>query len=502
MGLTRFSRLIKTSPTCSKTIKINEIKIKRIGFEMSGYAYKFCAGNSKSKTEYLRRFFYLFIDFMKNGIIPVGIFDGKPPSIKDAVIERRRNIRKFNEDKIITLETKRDATVEVNEKYKIQEEIDKQKKKVVRLNEEIINNIKLLCEYMGVPYYHANGEADALFSYLHKMGKIDGVLSEDYDMFPFGISYIYRQYNQTQGTVVEHSLEQLLTDLGINQQQMIDLCIISGCDYANINTMDIVKAYELIKKYKTIENVDVHHFGIVDNSDKYQHLYAKCEFSEGPKREQTVMKSINDKNIELGTFNEIKLFEYLSKMCGFRKQTIEKWGNVLHTTSKSHTPTISPPQQHDYLLNVINFIAVQSKYINDKQTIINHQNYNLTLELNETKFHTYDELYVFYVIMNDKVLGYICANAHDVYNILWRNLLQISQNTQIDIDGTQEEMRIDMQYISFIDFPNKLIGVDLVCKNFQVYAKKIKNNDGNFNVTDFNVIPFSYFEQYRIFKLS
>lgn len=54
----------------------------------------------------------------------------------------------------------------------------------------------------------------------------------------------------------EINLQKILKDFDFNMDQFIDLCILLGCDYApTIRGIGPKKAFELIEKHKTIENV-------------------------------------------------------------------------------------------------------------------------------------------------------------------------------------------------------------------------------------------------------
>lgn len=56
--------------------------------------------------------------------------------------------------------------------------------------------------------------------------------------------------------VKEINLEQVLKDFEMDMPQFVDLCILLGCDYTKtIRGIGPKKAFELIQKHKTIENV-------------------------------------------------------------------------------------------------------------------------------------------------------------------------------------------------------------------------------------------------------
>jgi len=56
--------------------------------------------------------------------------------------------------------------------------------------------------------------------------------------------------------VQEISYEKLMVMLGLTHDEFVDLCILMGCDYVpNIRGIGPKKAFELIKKHKTIDKI-------------------------------------------------------------------------------------------------------------------------------------------------------------------------------------------------------------------------------------------------------
>ena len=52
------------------------------------------------------------------------------------------------------------------------------------------------------------------------------------------------------------NLEVLLKELNLNYDQFVDVCILCGCDYTDsIPGIGPMKSYDLIQKYKQIENI-------------------------------------------------------------------------------------------------------------------------------------------------------------------------------------------------------------------------------------------------------
>merc|ERR1712083_359711 len=78
------------------------------------------------------------------------------------------------------------------------------------------------------------------------------------DALTFGTKKLLRNLSSAASRklpIVEIDLKIILEDWGIDMDQFIAICILCGCDYTTkIRGIGPKKAFELIKKYKTIEN--------------------------------------------------------------------------------------------------------------------------------------------------------------------------------------------------------------------------------------------------------
>ena len=137
-----------------------------------------------------------------------------------------------------------------------QAELDKYVKRDIKIQSTMYTDLKTLFEYIGVPCLQAKGEADALCVRLYKEGHVVGVLSEDMDILPFGAKLIRGIKDKRSMIITEYDLEKIIKDLGFTQDQMIDLCILCGCDYAcKIEGVGAKTGLNLIKKYNNIETI-------------------------------------------------------------------------------------------------------------------------------------------------------------------------------------------------------------------------------------------------------
>lgn len=243
------------------------------------------------------------LSYLKKKIIPVFVFDGIPPELKDLTLDKRKKTKAAVELKIIS------AT---------EEEMEKLKKRTISFSRKQADECKEILKLMGIPFIEAPSEADAQCAYLSKEGIVDYVLSEDMDLLTFGTKKLIRGLTNNKTCI--YDLNIILEKLELSQSEFIDMCILLGCDYSNtIEGIGMVKAFQFIKKYKTIEE-------IIKKEKKYtlpakfKHIQARQFFNNPP--------VTTNFNIKISTPNISKLTEKLIEY-EFSQKTIDNVVAVL-----------------------------------------------------------------------------------------------------------------------------------------------------------------------------
>jgi len=262
MGIKNLNTLILQY--CKKSINtkhLSEYKKKKIAIDANVYIYKYLYGNNNS----INGIFFLVNKLKKHDIIPIFIFDGKPPIEKEPTLILRKSNKIKLKNKIINynksielldLDTSINNLEKEKLKLKFYKEIENLNNKLVFITKEVISNITTLFEYMGVNYIFAPCEAEHYCSALIKNNIVDLVLSEDMDTIACGSKLTLRKFSNKFDYIIEYDLNMLLSELNLKYDEFIDLCILCGNDYVNkLREIDYKLAYKLIKKYKNIEEI-------------------------------------------------------------------------------------------------------------------------------------------------------------------------------------------------------------------------------------------------------
>ncbi|XP_073386862.1 exonuclease 1 isoform X3 [Physcomitrium patens] len=113
-------------------------------------------------------------------------------------------------------------------------------------------------EYVVAPY-----EADAQMAFLARNGHVDLVITEDSDLIAYGCPQIFFKMDKYgQGVGFQFSDITANKDIDFNnfsRQMILEMCIMSGCDYLpSLPGMGVKKAHGLMKRFKTYIKVMKH----------------------------------------------------------------------------------------------------------------------------------------------------------------------------------------------------------------------------------------------------
>ena len=270
MGIKNLNRYLQQQ--CSEGIKkisLNDLRGKKIAIDTSIYLYRFTGENALLEN------FYLMISiFREYNIIPLFVFDGKPPKEKNELLKKRRDDKKIAQNKYNELKDKLDAGNETNIKEikEIKENMEILKKDFIKVHHTDIENVKELIKALGVSYIEAPGEADKLCAKLVCKNNVYACLSEDMDLFVYGTTRVLRYLSLLNKTVIMYDTKTILSQLNVTLDEFKSICIISGTDYETHADNSLFKTLKYFKKYKKSDKFDFYEW-LDENTNYVDNIY-------------------------------------------------------------------------------------------------------------------------------------------------------------------------------------------------------------------------------------
>ncbi len=326
-----------------KEINLNYLNNKVIAIDGFNTLYQFLSTirqidgtplmNSEGKiTSHLSGLFYRTINLIEKGIKPVYVFDGEAPPFKRKEREKReKNKEKYKE--------KLEKAKEIGEKN-----LKKYAQATAFLTTEMIEESKELLKAMGIPVIQAPSEGEAQAAYLNKKGKVDLVGSQDYDSLIFGANTLVRNlnlvgkrkvankeiYEEIKPEILERN--KILSELKINEDQLIALALLVGTDYnpSGIKGIGPKKALEIIKKFGN-------NFELLFKYIKWENYFDVDwrELFEFFKQPPTIECEIKFNKIE-----EDKIIEILIEKNEFSKERVLRYIEILKKSNYNKQKTV------------------------------------------------------------------------------------------------------------------------------------------------------------------
>jgi len=248
MGIHNLNKLLLDR--CKKTsitkISLSDLGGKTIAIDTSIYLYKFMADNT------LIEHFYLMISLLREyNIVPIFVFDGRPPKEKRELLLKRRQHRKESEEQYNKLKQEYNMLHEnAYEKVELWKEMELLKRESTSISYDNLATIKSLIAAYGAKYEQAEGEADVLCVQLVTSGKAWGCMSDDMDMFVYGCPRVFRHFSLVNHNVISYDFSAILADLEMDVTTFREIAVLSGTDYNCDNKTSLGETMSLYEKYK------------------------------------------------------------------------------------------------------------------------------------------------------------------------------------------------------------------------------------------------------------
>lgn len=252
-----------------ETIALEDLRGKVLGLDGNGELYQFLAlirlrdgtplkDATGRVTSHLSGLFYrttrLIADY---GLRLVYVFDGRPPALKSAELQRRRGIRQRYEEELARARAAGDLARAYSKATMTS-----------RLTREMVDEAMVLLRLLGIPVVQAPSEGEAQAAHMARTGTVWAAASKDYDSLLFGAPRLVRfltlsgkeflpsvgAFRAIRPELID--LDRMLGALGITREQLVDLGILVGTDFnAGINGVGPKKALGLLRRHGSIERM-------------------------------------------------------------------------------------------------------------------------------------------------------------------------------------------------------------------------------------------------------
>jgi hypothetical protein len=226
MGIKHLNQFVKREcPGAIKTVTFDDLSGKVVVVDANIYMYRFTADQAL-----LENMYSMIKLFQLRNIVPIFIFDGKPPEEKRNLLNKRQHLKRIAEIHYNEVKTSMDLTC-CRPTPDDEHLLKVLKRRFIRLQDADFERVKALMRALGVNYIVAPGEADALCAQMVLKRKAHACVSDDTDMFVYGCPRVLRHLNLLDETFTMYDMSQILNILGITMTEFRQICVVSGTDY-------------------------------------------------------------------------------------------------------------------------------------------------------------------------------------------------------------------------------------------------------------------------------
>jgi flap endonuclease-1 len=212
----------------------------------------------------------------------VFVFDGTPPTRKQAEIARRRSIRE-------RYESEHAEALRVGDLARAYSTATM----TSRLTREMVAEARELLRLMGIPTVQAPSEAEAQAAHMALTTRVWAASSKDYDSLLFGAPRVVRfltitgreflpSRGESRPIVPELvDLERLLDALHLSREQLVDLALLVGTDFnEGVRGIGPKKALKLVQAHGRIEGMPDEIQGQLRDVDDLRDIYLKPQVTD------------------------------------------------------------------------------------------------------------------------------------------------------------------------------------------------------------------------------
>jgi len=276
-------------------IAIEDLRGRTVAIDGNGELYQFLAlirlpdgtplrDPGGRITSHLSGLFYRTTRLLaEHAVKPAFVFDGVPPVLKAAEIEKRREVKQRFESEAAAARAA-GATAAAYSKSTM----------TSRLTREMVGEARELLRLLGVPTVQAPSEGEAQAAHMAASGAVWAAVSKDYDTLLFGaprlvrfVTFSGKEFLPSKGAFRPITPELIdlaawLGTLGITREQLIDLALLVGTDFnAGIKGVGPKKALQLVRAHGRIEEMPAHiRDGLLPIAGEVRRLYMSPDVTD------------------------------------------------------------------------------------------------------------------------------------------------------------------------------------------------------------------------------
>jgi len=288
-------------------------------------------------TSHLSGLFYRTSNLVEMGIKPIYVFDGIPPTLKAAEIERRKQVK-------VEAIASYEKAVASGDTAKMR----MYAQAATSMKDYMQEDSRKLLDLLGLPWIQAPSEGEAQAAHMTKRGDADYCASQDYDSLLFGAPKLLRNvtisgrrklpskniYIEIVPEMIE--LSKALSETGLTYEQLVDVGILIGTDFNpdGIKGLGPKTALKLIKQYGTLEKAlpNIKNATFPVEPQQIRDIFLHPQISDNYKLEwkEPNADGIIDFLVRQKDFSEDRIKKAVERMqAGAAKQkgktTLEKW---------------------------------------------------------------------------------------------------------------------------------------------------------------------------------
>ncbi|KAL8159752.1 hypothetical protein V2J09_001289 [Rumex salicifolius] len=158
----------------------------------------------------------------------------------------------IEDDKIEAAEAHLEDELQIlDEEYgNLEDEQRKLERNAASVNSEMFVECQELLQMFGLPYIIAPMEAEAQCAYMELEGLVEGVVTDDSDVFLFGARSVYKNIFDDRKYVETYLMKDIENELGLSREKLIRIAMLLGSDYTEgISGIGIVNAIEVVNAF-------------------------------------------------------------------------------------------------------------------------------------------------------------------------------------------------------------------------------------------------------------